>query len=802
MLRLEAPNIMWRVLTRIILRFRLINLIIIGLITLFMGWQALRVQMSYEMARMLPSTDSASIDYESFKSSFGQDGAVMFVGFEGENIYELSRFQAFYDLSEEIRQTEGVEEVVSLTRLYHLSKDTVAHKFVFRKVLDYRPEKQSLVDSIQQQILRLPFYDGLLFNSKTGVHLMAITLDKQMLNSKARVALIYSLHDKIDAFANAHRQTAHYSGLPYIRTITTKKIQDELLIFTLASLLVAALLLFFFFRSKKAVVFPLIIVIISVIWALGTISLLGFKITILTGILPPLLIIIGVENCIFLLNKFHSEYKEHGNKVKALSRVIERIGKANVLTNATTAAGFAAFMVTGNSMLTEFGLVASVNILIIFFLSLFLIPIVYSYLPGPNPKHLAHLESGFTGRIILKILPLIQNHRRWVYASVIILVIIAVFGISRLTASGKIVDDIPQNDPLYTDLMFLEKHFKGVMPLEISIDTRKPRGVLKMSTLNRIDRLQEVLKDYPELSRPLSVAEVVKFSKQAFFFGDPAKYSLPGNHEKNFIMAYMPRETGTKRTVLNSFIDTSYSRTRISVQMANIGTFDIQRIQNEIRPRIDSIFPPEDFSVKVTGTSVVFLKGTQYLVKNLLQSLLLAMIIITLLMALLFTSWRMILISLIPNLLPQILTAALMGFLDIPIKPSTILIFSIALGISVDNTIHYLSRYRMFIRYHQWDIRTCVQKALSETGYSMIYSSSILFFGFSIFIFSSFGGTEAMGYLISFTLLVALLSNLLLLPSLLMWLDKLVTTKAFEEPLLDVFDEEDEINLNKLEIEK
>nr|NQU88852.1 MMPL family transporter [Bacteroidota bacterium] len=311
-----------------------------------------------------------------------------------------------------------------------------------------------------------------------------------------------------------------------------------------------------------------------------------------------------------------------------------------------------------------------------------------------------------------------------------------------------------------------------------------------------------MLQKYPELSKPVSVAEVVKFAKQAFYNGNQDRYNLPNNQEKNFIMQYVPKLQGEKRTIINSFVDTSLQVTRISVQLANIGTNDIERIRDDLRPKIDSIFPPDKYTVTITGTSVVFLEGTNYLIKNLLTSLILALIVISILMALLFTSARMVMISMAPNLLPQILTAAMMGFLAISIKPSTILIFSIALGISVDNAIHFLSRYRLQLKLNEWNIKISVLNALRETGFSMVYSSVVLFFGFIIFTLSTFGGTEALGYLIAFTLVVALLSNLFLLPSLLLTLDKRITTKTFSEPLLEIFDEEIDIELDELEIEK
>ncbi|HAQ66021.1 MAG TPA: transporter [Bacteroidales bacterium] len=794
---------MWKYIIRLILRYRVANLIVIGLLTIGMAFMATRVQMSYEMARMLPKSDSVSMEYEHFKATFGQDGAVVLAGLTTDSLFTPSAIEKLDQLTMRIKATEGIEEVLSPTRLFNLVKDTVRKQFTLMPLMKRLPQTQAEVDSFRTCLYNLPFYQGLIFSVDGEVALMTITLDKKMLNNRARVALIDSLKSRVETFGHATGVKVSFSGLPYIRTITSRKIEQELKLFVLFSLLITSVILLLLFRSGKAVFFPVIIVFISVIWTMGFISLLGYKITILTGVLPPLIIVIGIENCIFLLNKYHSEYRDHGGKVRALSHVVERIGSANMLTNATTAAGFASFIITGNAMLTEFGLVASLSILTVFLLTLFLIPIFFSFLPNPEVRHTKHLEKGLISGIIRWIVIIVEKRRPVIYLVTFVMVIIGVVGVTRLGTSGKIVDDMPHRDPMYKDLVFLEKHYNGVMPLEISIDTRKKRGVIRADNLARIDKLQQVLAEYPELSKPLSVVEVAKLSRQAFFGGDPLQYSLPTSHERNFILGYMPKNTKKKggRTIMDAFADSTLQKTRISVQMENVGTDDIDRITESLRPRIDSIFSPDKYDVKITGTSVVFLKGTDYMVNNLFQSLVLAVILISGLMALLFSSWRMIAISLIPNLIPQLLTAALMGYAGIPIKPSTILIFSVALGISVDNTIQFLSRYRLQLRLNDWNIRPSVLKALSETGYSMIYSSSVLFFGFLVFVLSTFGGTEAMGYLISFTLLTALLSNLFLIPSLLLWLDHIVTTRRFREPLLQILDEEFDEEIDSIELE-
>lgn len=789
-------------LVRFILRNRLYNLIVILALTGFMAYMATGLKISYDFQQMLPYTDSISIEYHQFKEVFGEDGSVMVIGIKSDNLFSLDEFNDWWDLTYSIKAMEGVGEVVSLARIYQLEKDDSLRKLNFDLVFRNKPKTQAELDSLKNVVLSIPFYEGFLINKKTGATLMMVTLNKDQLKNKNRVRLVKDIVDLTNKFGKNHHIDLHYSGLPYIRIKIAEKLQKEQVIFIAAALILTLLIILAFFRSFKIALFTLLIVIINVAWVFGVNVLLGYKLTILTAILPPLLIVIVVENCIFMLTKFHHEFRLHGNKVKALSRMIQRLGTTNLLTNAATAAGFATFIITGNKILTEFGILASLSILVAYVLTLFLVPIIFSYLPAPEPRHIKHLESGPVLQIINRIVNIVSKRRTVIYLFTVLIVIVGIAGISRLKSAGKQVDDIGKKDPIYRDLKFIEENFKGIMPFEISVDTKKKRGVMKYSTIEKLDQMQQVLKEYPEISKSLSVVDVVKFARQAFYNGDTSYYGMPNTQELNFMIRYLPKMESDKKTIMNSFLDTNMQITRITSQVGNVYTYDIQRIKDDIKPRIDSIFPASEYHVVLTGTSIVYLEGSKYLMKHLVMSLILAIILISALMAMLFSSARMIIISLIPNLIPLIMTAGMMGFIGITIKPSTIIIFSIALGISVDNAIQYLGRYRLFLIYNNWKIKPSVISALKETGFSMIYSSSVLFFGFAIFIFSTFGGTSALGYLISFTLLMALLCNLFILPSFLLSLDLHLTTKRFKEPLVDIFDEELDIELEELKIEQ
>lgn len=807
---------MWAKFAAIILRNRLPFLIAIGLLTAGMGYLGQYVRMNYTMTQLLPSDDIHHIEYEEFQEQFGKDGSVMVIGVDDPKLYQLDAFNKWYDLTSSLKDIrvpkinnrgkvidtiQGVPETLSITNAYTLVKDTAHKKFKLVPIIDHKPTSQEELDGYLKKLHNLPFYRNALYQDNSNATILAITLDRSSIDTKARHVLMGGIMDKAKKFEDETGIKLHYSGLPYIRANNTTKVAQEIKLFILLAILITALILFMFFRSLKVTFFSMLVVGIGVIWGLGVISLLGFKITILTGLIPPLIIVIGIPNCVFLLNKYHQEIKKHGNQIKALTRVIEKIGNAIFLTNTTTALGFATFIFTRSEALVEFGIVASLNIIIVFMLSILLVPIIFSYLNPPKEKHVKHLDNRFMEGAVEMLSKLVANHRKWVYGVTLVVIVASLYGMTRIRTTGNLIDDLPKDDPITLDLKnFFEAKFNGVLPLEVIVDTRKKGKALDLSTLRKIDELQTTLAGYKQISRPVSVVEGIKFARQAYYNGNPKRYALYNEQDRSFLASYM-QNANDEKGLFNTFMDSTRQITRISAQIADIGTNEMDALMKDLKPKIDKLFPPDQYGVVLTGSSFVYLKGTSYLVKNLFTSLLIAVFLIAIIMAFLFSSIRMVLVSLLPNLLPLVFTGGLMGFFGIPIKPSTILVFSIAFGISVDDTIHYLAKYRQELKTQKWGIKQCVLMALRETGFSMIYTSIVLFFGFGIFTASKFGGTVALGILVSITLLMAMLSNLVLLPSLLLSLEKSLTTKAFrKEPMLELMDEEEDIDLEELEV--
>ena len=791
---------MWKFLSNIILKNRIVIIIMITALTVFMAQKGREAKLSYSMAKLLPNDHQVSVDYNDFLNKYGSQN-VLVIAVEDSLITTLSHLKKWDKVSESIKNINGIEQIISFSNLPILQKDADEKKFTVKKWfsedIQTEEEFQKALAIYQSQ----PFFKGLINSEENKVTTLLITLDEEMIRSSKREILIFSIKALVDNYSTDFGVKAHYSGLPYIRTVDSVKVKNEISMFILFTLLITALILFLFFRSFKATISSIIVVIIGVIFSFGSIALMGYEISILMALVPPVLIVIGIPNCIFLINKFHSEFRLSKNKEDALSKMIQKIGNITLLTNVTTASGFAAFILTNSETLQEFGVIASLNILFIFLLSLFIIPIYFSFSSAPKKRHTQHLDKKWINNLVQYLAYLVKYKRKHIYVITVVLIVVGFFGIIQLKTTGNITEDLPKEQALYQDLKFLESNFGGVLPLEVLVNTKKKNGLLKSYNLRKIEKLSDVLETYPEFSKPSSYIDAVKCSKQAFYNGDSTYYSLPNNQEQRVILGYL-KNSSEGLGFGNLLMDSLKQEARISLRVADISTSKMDSIFDSLLPKINEIFDPEKYDVTITGTSIVFLNGTKFLIKNLVLSLLLVIVLISIFMAWMFNSFRMVVVSIIPNLIPLLLTGAIMGYFGIALKPSTILVFSIAFGISVDDTIHFLAKYRQELLMNNWNIRKSVFSALNETGVSMFYTSVVLFFGFFIFVASDFGGTIALGLLVSITLMLAMLSNLLLLPALLLSLEKIINYEAFQEPLLDTFDEEEDIELDELKVKR
>jgi predicted RND superfamily exporter protein len=737
----------------------------------FMAWKASYVKLSFMGSKILPLTDSAFIKYNNFKSQFGEDGNMMVLGVSSPDLLKKEQFNEWQALAADIQKIEGIKQVLSIGNLYDLQKDTSNQRFVLKQLSGTTVLSDTEMDSIKQRIYELPFYEGLLYNKESHATLMAINIDFKILNTKKRAPIIQSILDKAGAFSKRNKLEVHYSGLPFIRTAVSRLVSKEFVLFLGLSILVAAVILFIFFRRLYPVIFPILLVIVGVIWSLATLVMFGYEITILTGLIPPLIVIIGIPNSILLLNKYHNELRKHGDKAKALHVTILRISETTLIANITAAIGFGVLFFTGSALLVEFGVVAALNVMATWFICLCLIPIIFSYLPVPALKAQEEHDNSILHKLLVKTDYLVHHRSKLIYSVTMIITLISMIGVLKINVNGYVVDDLPQNSPIIRDLNFFETNFEGILPLEVSIDTRKKNGILNLSTIKKVDRMEEMISEYPEFSRSVSLNKALKYASQAFYNGDPQFFRIPNDMEKNFVLSYLGN-SGGNNDMLKGFVDSNKQVTRVSFQMADVGSKRMNELLKELKPRIDSILKPERYDVLLTGSSIIFSKGTDYMLMHLMESILLAIALISLLRLAQFKDVRIMFISLLPNVIPLIITAGLMGFFNIPLKPSTILIFTIAFGLASDQTIYFLTRYQQELLSTDFSTSKVISDTIIETGISMTHIALVLFFGFGIFTASTFGGTMILGLLLSITLIIALVSNLTLLPALLLLLDK------------------------------
>lgn len=779
---------MWERIALFILRFRVPLLIFVLALTAFMGWHASKVQLSYEFTKAIPNDNPKYQAYQDFRQQFGEDGNLLVIGFTSDDLFEEKLFNDYAKLADQLRRTNAVIGVLSVPGATNLVKDTLEEKLNAVPVFPPGHISQTSLDSARDVFLNLKFYNGLLYNPSTKAYLLGVSIDKTVLNSKKRNDVVKAIVEAAEDFGKKYALEMHYSGLPLIRTNMATRIANEMQWFLFGSVVLSAVILLAFFRSLSATIISLFVVVCGVLWSLGTMHLLGYKITLLNALIPPLIVVIGIPNCIYFLNKYHSSFRDlknshadAGNNVKsrALLEMISRMGIVTLFCNIAAAIGFAVFALTKSAILKEFGVVAGINIFMLFFISLIIIPVALSFLPNPRARHTKYLDN----RWLLSILDRLEiwslNHRRSIYMVTTAVIAISIAGIFRLKSEGFIVDDLPKTDKIYTDLKFFEKNFKGVMPLEIIIDTKRKNGLRSnpLKTFGKIDSLSAFIGSHPEINRPLSIVEGMKFARQAYYDGDSTNYGLPNSFDIAFLAQYLgskAEEKGAQNNftkLVRSFMDSTRQRARVSSNMADVGSKRLHELLTEIDAKSAQIFDTASYKVVLTGSSVTFLEGTTFIINGLKESIMWAFLLIALCMLYLFRSLRILLCSLIPNIIPLIITAGVMGWVGVRIKPSTVLVFSVALGIAIDITIRFLVSYKQELKGAKSGPQVVID-TIHKTGISIIYTSLVLIAGFVIFCFSGFGGTQALGWLTSLTLVMATFTNLVFLPALLLTTEK------------------------------
>ena len=767
---------MWQFLGKFVIKYRFIFLSLFFSLTGLMAYYASKVKLSYEFSKAIPTDNAKYKDYQAFKEKFGDDGNMLVIGIQSTTLFKLDIFNKYQQLEESLKHVYGVENILSIPGAVTLVKDSVSEKLRAVKIFPAKVPLQEDLDLLSQAFFNLPFYNSLLYNQQTGAYLMGVRISKEVLSSPRRTQVVNEIIQQVQKFETATSIPTHLSGLPLIRTVVADRVKSEMKLFLLGSLALSVLILLLFFRSISTTVLSLAVVISGVIWSLGITYLFGYTITLLTALIPSLIVVIGIPNCIYFINKYHTSFLGSNEKEQSLVNMVSKMGVVTLFCNITAAIGFAVFAFTKSAILKEFGVVAGLSIMAIFFISFILLPTVLSLLPNPKKGQLKYLENKWVTAFLNTVEGWVFNYKMSILIVTGCLLIFAGIGISKLKTVGYIVDDLPKTDKIYTDLKFFENNFKGVMPLEIVIHAKKKNGLRALPVFEKIDSLSSFIATQKEMSRPLSVAEGLKFAKQAFYEMDSNQYLVPNSFDGAFVAEYLKPakdsagKTNNFTTMMRSFMDSSKTNTRISLSMADVGTKKLPSLLSNIQSKADKLFDSSAYSVVLTGTTITFLEGSRFIINGLKESILWAFLLIAFCMLYLFRSFKILLCSLIPNVIPLIITAGIMGWAGVPLKPSTVLIFSVALGIAVDITIRFLVNYKQELPASGYDVTATIKSTIRHTGLSIVYTALVLMAGFIIFCASSFGGTIALGWLTSITLMVATVTNLVLLPLLILLL--------------------------------
>lgn len=733
----------------------------IGVLTLAFGVAMFQLETDHTAGNFVSDEDEFVREFQEVSRVFGRSETILYVVFHETDVFDDAFLEQMDGLTKRLARFEGVDNVLSLTNVPHL--DRRDGELVTAPV--YRPGLSD--EDSRRRFVRQPFLEGLLLSEDGSATVMMVRIDPVFNATPARVDLVNAIESSADELPGE----VALAGFPYLRTNYAQRVTREAPLFTVLALIVSLVFLFLTFRSWRAVLLPTVIVTLGIIWTFGLMALLGQKLNIVTSVLPALIVIIGMATAIHLTTKFFDQYDLLRDRRAAVQATVRTVGVATFLTCLTTAIGFAVLTLSGNRLLIGFGVFASVGIMILYLLSITLIPIAYVRLRDPRENVMSLATHDRFARFFDAKARLIRRFSGVFVGVAVTLVVVGVVGASQISTDIFVFSDFFEDDPLRQDLAVFEGEFGGVLPMEVVIESEREGRFKTLGSMRQLEQLQLQLASFEPVGLNLSPVDLVKMGNQAYFGGHPGAYRLPSGYELPFLQDALGRFIGgagdtTLMDQLPLLVDSTFTRARIFLGVQDIGTERMNMLADTVSALARARFEGSEYDVTVTGTAIMSTRSGESLVRNLIVSLSVALLIISLLMALLFRSRALTFISLAPNVIPLLVVGGAMGFFQITLKPSTALIFSLAFGIAVDDTIHFLAKYRIHrVDGHSRD--EAIRMTLRQTGKAILFTSLILMSGFLVFTLSSFGGTVNMGALTALTLAVALIANLFLLPALL-----------------------------------
>ena len=712
--------------------------------TLFFGYIAFisdeKIITDFSLEQLFPDKDPAKDLYEQLLIDFPKEESNLFLVYECDNCLSQESLEELLNITDDLSFIQGVENVQSVLT------------FIDEDFEDYELDAWNLE---AKQILNNPVLSNIFIAKEGTIGNIIVKLENHINDHDTRKVVLTEVYNVLDNYSLKY----YLAGIPFIRTEYVEFVMSERNIFIPIAFIVSALVLFFVFRQVRCVILSLLAIGITLIWISGIMSILDISINVISYLTFNLLTIIGVSDCIHILIKYHESLKDGLSKEDSITQVIKEIGYALFLTSFTTAVGFFSLGLTNIKIIREFGFLVGIGVILMFLITIIFLPIILSFIRIPKKKHIQRLVQGGRLQLAESFNKWIFNYSKRVLSITFIIIIISIYGIFQVSNNSSVFDDFRPGNKIYESIKFVDHNLGGVFPIEILIETDRERGLLDPELLYYIEEFQDSVKQIYTIGSVKSIVDIIKVIDKEF----NDSYDIPQSYDE--IISY----SSFDEDAFSAFILPDFKKGRITCRAIAGKTDEADYTKQIIYKYADSILP-DDCKVSITGSIIVMLKSNKYMVKNLMTSFIVASIVIFFSMMFLFGSKRLALLSILPNIIPLMFAGGIMGVFNIILRPSTAMTFSIALGIAVDDTIHFLARFRQEYIKNRGDYRLAITRTLLTTGKAIISTTIVISLGFIVLLFSQYVPNFEFGLLGTIILIIALAGSLILLPVLIIQL--------------------------------
>ncbi len=765
-------------------------ILLLGIIAFLAAYPALQITTDFNLEGFYPQDDRVIEDYRFLEDEFGRDDNTILVGFEAGDIFDP---QVLRDIREITVRLEEIPEVSAVNSIWNARQMTnIDDRLEFDPYLD--PDRlaetgriaESGLRQIRQNMLDDPFVTGFLINPAGTATAFTIEIDDRENNYEVRNRVIAAMNGILAPYDYDFR----ISGIPYFRNQYVNYLNDEIIIYIVISSLLIIFLLWLLYRSALGVLLPMLIVWTTLLMTIALMQLTGGYLEIMSSTIAPILLCVGVADAVHMISKYDDAKLQGLSKKKSILEMLMTLGSATFLTSITTAIGFATLASSSVVPMQRFGLYTALGVLIAYLITIIFLPAALRL----SSRQKVFNEQGSriypaVGRFLEKISRINKKHHRKVIAVTGVITLVVGAGMVHLKVDGRVFDDINEDSRLIQDSRFFSEKLAPPFPMEFIFNTGEEEGVFDPGFIASLAEFEAWLADFDEVQRVTSFHTVVNQIHKVMNPGSEAEYPESASLVAQYILLLEMNESEN----LDRIVDFGYQTARFTVLIEDAGSYRVNQMRDAIDDYLAGHFGGQ-VETTITGTTILSANLTEMIVWSIAWSILLAITAIALIMAFLFRNPMLTFISMIPNLIPLVIIAGVLGWLGLDIRPSIAVIFTVALGIAVDDSIHYLARFRIeYMR--SGDMEGSLRKTTVKTGRAIIITSIIIVAGFGSLLTSTFTSTVLMGLLVCITILAALMADLLLLPSLFYWIrPKLSFTKgAPPEPSQSVIESPQEL---------